>query len=137
MAGGADRKEEDVGFWLCYLHLRNVKGFGWNHKRIYRIYRIYRELELNMGIKPRKRLQREKPEPLTVPESPNEVWSMDFMADQLVDGRSFRTLNVLDDFTLSNQRIGYGADIRFNISQPPQRETWTKPLLRQWRLFLA
>ena len=43
------------GFGLCFLHLRNVKGFGWNHKRV---YRIYRELELNMRIKPRKRLHR-------------------------------------------------------------------------------
>ena len=39
-------------------------------------YRIYRELELNMRIKPRKRLQRETPEPLIVPEAPNEVWSI-------------------------------------------------------------
>lgn len=53
-----------------FLHLRNVKGFKWNHKRV---YRIYRELELNMRIKPRKRLQREEPEPLAVPEAPNEV----------------------------------------------------------------
>ena len=50
------------GFGLCYLYLRNVKGFGWNHKRI---YRIYRELELNLRIKPRKRLVRQAPEPLT------------------------------------------------------------------------
>lgn len=57
------------------------------HKRV---YRIYLELELNMGIKPKKGLQREKPEPLVVPEVPNEVLSMDFMADQLADGRSFR-----------------------------------------------
>ena len=35
------------GFGLCYLYLRNVKGFGWNHKRV---YRIYRELELNLRI---------------------------------------------------------------------------------------
>ena len=27
------------GFGLCYLYLRNVRGFGWNHKRVYRIYR--------------------------------------------------------------------------------------------------
>ncbi|MDR8732376.1 hypothetical protein FEQ05_06735 [Burkholderia pseudomultivorans] len=27
------------GFGLCFLYLRNVKGFGWNHKRVYRIYR--------------------------------------------------------------------------------------------------
>ena len=26
------------GFGLCYLYLRNVKGFGWHHKRVYRIY---------------------------------------------------------------------------------------------------
>jgi putative transposase len=44
------------GFGLCYLYLRNVKGFQWNHKRI---YRIYRELELNLRIKPRKRLVRQ------------------------------------------------------------------------------
>jgi len=39
-----DRKKA-WGFGLCFLHLRNVKGFGWNHKRV---YRIYHELELNM-----------------------------------------------------------------------------------------
>jgi len=36
------------GFGLCYLYLRNVKGFKWNHKRV---YRIYKELELNLRIK--------------------------------------------------------------------------------------
>jgi len=44
------------GFGLCFLYLRNVKGFGFNHKRV---YRIYRELELNLRIKPRKRLVRQ------------------------------------------------------------------------------
>jgi hypothetical protein len=37
------------GFRLCFFYLRNSKGFGWNHKRV---YRIYRELELNLRIKP-------------------------------------------------------------------------------------
>jgi transposase InsO family protein len=41
------------GFGLCFLYLRNVKGFRWNHKRV---YRIYKALELNLRIKPRKRL---------------------------------------------------------------------------------
>lgn len=36
------------GFGLCFLYLRNVKGFAWNHKRV---YRIYRQLELNLRIK--------------------------------------------------------------------------------------
>jgi putative transposase len=42
------------GFGLCFLHLRNVKGHPWNHKRV---YRIYCALELNLRIKPRKRLR--------------------------------------------------------------------------------
>ena len=70
------------GFGLCFLWLRNVKEFGWNHKRV---YRIYKELELNLRIKPRKRLVREKPEVLAVPEAINQCWSMDFMHDQLAD----------------------------------------------------
>ena len=31
--------QRNWGFGLCYLYLRNVKGFRWNHKRVYRIYR--------------------------------------------------------------------------------------------------
>ena len=84
--------QRNWGFGLCFLYLRNVKGYGWNHKRV---YRIYRELELNMRIKPRKRLVREKPEPLAVPVGINQTWSMDFMHDQLADGRSYRLFNVL------------------------------------------
>ena len=82
------------GFGLCYLFLRNVKGFGWNHKRV---YRIYKELELNLRIKPRKRLIREVPEALAVPAAINQIWSMDFMHDQLQNGRSFRLFNVIDE----------------------------------------
>lgn len=87
--------QRNWGFGLCFLYLRNVKGFGWNHKRV---YRIYRKLELNLRIKPRKRLVRAKPAALAVPAKPNTCWSMDFMHDQLSDGRSVRLFNVIDDF---------------------------------------
>ena len=97
------------GFGLCYLYLRNVKGFKWNHKRV---YRIYKELELNLRIKPRKRLNREKPEALVVPETINQVWSMDFMHDQLETGRSIRLLNVIDDFN----REALAIEIDFSLS---------------------
>jgi putative transposase len=72
------------------------------------VYRIYKELELNLRIKPRKRLVRDKPEALIVPEGINQVWSMDFMHDQLEDGRAFRLLNVIDDF--KREAVGMGVD---------------------------
>lgn len=83
------------GFQLMFLHLRNVQGHGWNHKRV---YRIYCQLRLNLRIKPKQRLVREKPQKLQAPSAPNTVWSMDFMHDQLSDGRSYRSLNVMDDY---------------------------------------
>jgi len=89
------KRQRNGGFKLCFLYLRNVRGFGWNHKRV---YRIYCELALNLRIKPKKRLYRERPEPLAVPKTINDMWSMDFMHDQLGDGCSFRTFNVIDDF---------------------------------------
>ncbi len=112
------------GFGLCFLYLRNVKGFGWNHKRV---YRIYRELELNLRIKPRKRLRRARPDPLSVPEGPNDVWSMDFMADQLACGRSFRTFNVLDDFN----REGLGIEV--DLSLPSGRVIRSLDQIIEWR----
>ena len=75
------------------------KGFGWNHKRV---YQIYRALEAQSADKTPKRLVRAKPEPLAVPDQPNHCWSMDFMHDQLSDGRSVRLFNVIDDFNPRN-----------------------------------
>ena len=118
------RTHRTWGFGLCFLYLRNVKGFEWHHKRV---RRIYRELELNLRIKPKKRLVREKPEPLAVPDRPNETWSMDFMSDQLADGRSFRTLNVLDDFN----REGLGIEV--DISLPALRVVRTLERIIEWR----
>jgi len=43
-------------------------------------------------------LVREVPQPLTVPQAINQVWSMDFMHDNLDDGRQHLPFNVLDDF---------------------------------------
>lgn len=94
------------GFGLCFLYLRNVKKFSWNHKRV---YRIYRELELNLRIKPKKRIIREKPEALKVPLGVNESWSMDFMHDSLSDSRPYRLLNVIDDF--NREALGMEIDI--------------------------
>ena len=112
------------GFGLCYLHLRNVKHFTWNHKRV---YRIYRRLERNLRIKPRRRLVRDTPPPLAVPTAINQTWSMDFMSDQLRDGRSFRLFNVLDD----HNREGLGIDV--DLSLPAARVIRALDQIIAWR----
>jgi len=89
--------QRNWGFGLCFLYLRNVKNFKWNHKRVYR-------------INPH-RLVREKPLPLAVPTAINQSWSMDFMHDQLADGRSIRLSNVIDDFN----REGLGIEVDFSL----------------------
>lgn len=121
---GLTRAKKSWGFGLCFLYLRNVRGHRWNHKRV---YRIYRELELNLRIKPRKRLKRDKPDALAVPEAPNMVWSMDFMADRLEDGRQFRLLNVLDDFN----REGLGIEVDFSL--PAERVIRSLNQIIEWR----
>ncbi len=65
-----------------------------------RIYRLYREEGLCVGRhKPRRhRSSVTRPE-RTKATHANESWSMDFMADQLFDGRRFRLLTIVDDFT--------------------------------------
>ena len=112
------------GFGLCYLYLRNVKGFPYNHKRV---YRIYRELELNLRIKPRRRIQRERPDPLEVPKQVNQMWSIDFMHDRLENGCSFRTFNVIDDYN----REGLGTEVDLSLSGA--RITRSLDRIIEWR----
>lgn len=116
--------QRNWGFGLCFLHLRNVQGFAWNHKRV---YRIYRDLELNLRIKPKQRIVRERPEPLAVPEAINQVWSMDFMHDSLQDGRSYRLFNVIDDFN----REGPGIEVDFSL--PAERVIRSLERIIEWR----
>jgi putative transposase len=71
-------------------------GFEDNHKRV---YRVYREEGLQVKARKRRKTSRwrgERPEPAR---RANERWSMDFVSDQLANGRKIRTLNVVDDFT--------------------------------------
>jgi putative transposase len=82
------------GFWLMYDCLRN-EGKTWNHKRV---YRVYTEMKLALRNKRKKRIPKREKEALLQPLMPNLHWSMDFMMDNLSDGKKFRTLNVIDDF---------------------------------------
>ena len=112
------------GFGLCFLYLRNVKEFAWNHKRV---YRIYRELELNLRIKPRRRLKRDKPDALGEVTAINQVWSIDFMSDSLTDGRTLRTFNVIDDYSRE------GLEIEVDLSLPSERVVRCLDQIIEWR----
>ena len=79
------------------LHiLLEREGLVVNHKRV---HRIYRAAGLQVRRRRRKRLTRAERVPLVTPSQRRERWSMDFTVDTLADGRGFRTLNIVDDFT--------------------------------------
>jgi putative transposase len=62
------------------------------------VQRIYREEGLSVRRRKRKRVAVPRV-PLAVPTGPNERWSMDFVSDALGNGRKFRALTIVDDFT--------------------------------------
>jgi putative transposase len=88
---------ERARFGYRRLHiLLEREGLMVNHKRV---HRIYRAAGLQVRRRRRKRLTRTDRVPLPTPSQRRERWSMDFTADTLADGRNFRTLNIVDDFT--------------------------------------
>lgn len=68
-------------------------------------------MNLNLRRKGKGRLPGRNRESLTLSISPNLVWSMDFMYDRLINERSFRTLNILDDFNREALTIAIDATI--------------------------
>ena len=94
-------KHPAIGLWQCYYRFRN-RGEKWNHKRV---RRIYREMNLHIRRRAKKRLPERVKQPLCVPTGPNQVWSIDFMSDNLIDGRKFRLFNVIDDFNRESLAI--------------------------------
>jgi len=83
------------GYRMLTMALRR-EGFLDNTKRI---YRIYREEKLQVQVRRKRKRSLWRGEKPVAPEVANERWSMDFMSDQLADGRKIRTLNVVDDHT--------------------------------------
>jgi len=89
-----------------------LKREGWNvGKKL--VYRLYREEGLTLRYKPRRRRcaatnRRERCKPT----APNQVWSLDFVADQLTDGRRFRALTVVDVFTRESLAIELGQSLK-------------------------
>ena len=83
------------GYRRLHWMLRR-EGYSINHKKIYRLYH-------DNGLTVRKRGGRKRSlgtrSPIMSPTGPNQRWSLDFVHDSLADGRRFRVLNVVDDYT--------------------------------------
>jgi putative transposase len=84
------------GYRRVHVMLRR-EGFRDNHKRVYRLYR-----EQGWSLR-QKRPKRNKAAQLRQPKKLalhiNQIWSMDFVADNLFDGRKLRMLTVVDCYT--------------------------------------
>jgi putative transposase len=89
------------GYLRLHIMLRR-EGWVVNRKRVHRIYR-------EEGLSVRLTHRRKRVSCLrVVPPSPsqaNERWSMDFVADTLLDGRRFRALTVVDNWSRHSQLI--------------------------------
>jgi len=70
-----------------------------------RTYRLYREESLMVRKRRRKKLPVPERQPLVRPVQPNEVWSMDFVFDELANGRRVKTLTVVDDCSKESVQI--------------------------------
>ena len=83
------------GYRRLHVLLRR-EGYVVNHKRLFRLYREERLTVRRRGGRKRAIGTRA---PMLIPLAPNERWSLDFVSDQLTDGRRFRILTVVDDCT--------------------------------------
>ncbi|WP_441624649.1 IS3 family transposase [Cupriavidus sp. RAF12] len=105
--------------YLRILVMLRREGWSVGKKRVYRLYRL-EGLQLRMKVKRRKRIALLRGRPQE-PTGPNQHWSMDFVHDQMLDGRTFRILTVIDqwsresvcleaNFRLSGRCVGQALD---------------------------
>jgi len=97
------------GYKRIHVLLRR-EGWGINHKRV---YRIYCEEGLNLRVKrPKRRVSAAHRVGRQAAVRVNESWSMDFVTDSLFNGRRFRSLTVVDNFSRECLAIEVGQKIR-------------------------
>lgn len=95
------------GFWKCFSRLR-LDGHTWNHKKV---HRVYCDMRLNLPRRTKKRVPDRERQPLDLAHNINDCWALDFMHDSLYCGRTFRTLNVIDEANRECLAIDIGTSI--------------------------
>jgi putative transposase len=96
------------GYRRLHILLKRV-GVAINHKKLFRLYREERLTVRRRGGRKRALGTRA---PMTLPQGRNQRWSLDFVSDTLPDGRRFRVLEVVDDFT--RECLALVVDISIN-----------------------
>ena len=109
--GQLTEKHPAIGVWQSHHRMR-LMGHRWNFKRV---YRVYTAMGLNIRRRAKKRLPARVKQALFQPDAADQVWSIDFMHDSLWDGRTYRLLNILDDY---NREV---LAIEVDTSLPAQR----------------
>jgi putative transposase len=95
---------------ILFSVLLQREGWSVNHKRL---YRLYREEGLALRKKPpRQRVASVKREIAATAEAKNDCWSMDFVSDQLYDGRRLRILTIVDNHTRESLALKVRQRIR-------------------------
>jgi putative transposase len=84
-----------IGYRRLHTLLRR-EGIIMNHKKLRRLYREERLQVRRRGGRKRALGTRA---PMTLPQGPNQRWSLDFLSDAFSDGRRFRILAIVGDFT--------------------------------------
>jgi len=72
------------------------EGIKVNKKRVYRLYKLE---NLDLRLKPRRKFVAKPRLELQKESRPDEAWAMDFVSDQLFNGKRFRTLTLVDTYT--------------------------------------
>ena len=90
------------GYRRIHVLLRR-EGWKVNHKRVYRLYRLE---GLRMRPKrPRRHVSCQRRETRSLAGRPDERWAMDFMSDELFDGRRIRLLTLVDHYSRESLAI--------------------------------
>jgi putative transposase len=85
---------------------------GWDVGK-HLVYRLYKEEGLALKKRPqRKRKAVRHREERFIATAPNQAWSIDFVADQLQDGKRFRALTILDVYTREGVAIEAGLSLK-------------------------
>jgi putative transposase len=120
-----------VRYGMARIHVL-LRREGWqdNHKRV---RRIYREEGLNLRTKRPRRNKAAQHRIETVQlVAPNQCWSMDFVSDALFDGRRFRALTLVDNFSRECLEIEVGTSLKAeDVVRVMERMKFTRGVVPQ------